>query len=224
MNLSRFFDYKTLLFVLVALTFGVSESHAQAGGSMTMACVGGTTGVIKCSDLPTNLHHWEFSDDGQNPLSPSACVQDPHKPWECFYVCFPDDVGQNIHFVARRYIGPITQTYSASYNKSCVTIPPPPKSNIFKEWLGCVLGKPRWSITWGSSNNTLFTESFEVERLSGTSWLGYFEGGESCSLFHNNNLVSTQFKVRAVNSSGFSDWEYETLPSVNCSSGGGPID
>jgi len=124
--------------------------------------------------------------------------------------------------------GKISNTHSGSPNKLLYSKDdnnaPPVIDYINSQYSGCAsVTTPTYSILWDAYSSLPVLEYDLDVSYNYNGWSSLYNGTNTSKMFFGRNLTTTQVRVRARNSNGWSTFEHTTLPTKNCNFGTPPI-
>jgi len=124
-----------------------------------------------------------------------------------------EEAGDAVGPAIRQKIDDVVEEMSAP------TSSPVPLGQV--EWPGCNGSIARYIPTWWLAAGSEPADSFIVKRKVGSSWVSYWNGDESCTLYQTSASL-VKFRVKASNAAGSSGWVY-FQGSSSCGGGGGGV-
>ncbi len=125
------------------------------------------------------------------------------------------------------YVAPVTvirqpgQSWNDALQEGTVSAPPAPDDPQMQPmFMYCQYKTPRFDLTWWSGNSVIPVDYFRVEKESGGGWTLWHEGGQECVVTSGNHS-GIDYRVKAFNHWGESDWVTVTLAADCISFGGG---
>lgn len=109
----------------------------------------------------------------------------------------------------------------ADYAETLDANEPPPEPNLQAFFMYCRHKEPRFDVTWWPGDQHTPVSSYQVQRQTNSGlWQGWYGGGQSCTII-GGSISGLDYRIRARNANGNSDWVNFTLGNTYCISSGG---